>query len=105
MTLESMHAFGLPAKGIVPHLRQHPVEVKKLTRFRQAVDLVAQMGVQVVPLDLALDSVAAARCQQHGLLTGDALVVAVMEHHLLTELASNDADFDRVLGLTRNAPT
>ena len=38
------------------------------------------------------------------LLTGDALVVAVMQAHGVTLLTSNDADFDRVPGLTRYAP-
>jgi predicted nucleic acid-binding protein len=104
MTLEAMQALGLPAKGITTHLRRHPAAVQKLTRFRQAVDLMAPLGIQVVPLDLALASAAAVRSQQYGLLTGDALIVAVMEHYRLTELASNDADFDRVPGLTRYAP-
>jgi predicted nucleic acid-binding protein len=40
------------------------------------------------------------RCQ----LTDDALVVAVMQHHHLTVLASLDDDFDRVPGLMRYAP-
>jgi predicted nucleic acid-binding protein len=104
MTLEAMHVCGLPAKGIAGHLRQHPAEVQKLTRFRQAVDLVAPLSIQVVPLDLALVSAAAARSQQYGLLIGDALIVAIMEHYRLTELASNDADFDRVPRLTRYGP-
>jgi predicted nucleic acid-binding protein len=104
MTLEAMHALGLPAKGIATHLRQHPAEVQMLTRFQQAVDLVAPMGIQVVPIDFALVSAAAARSQHYGLLTGDALIVAVMEQYRLTELASNDADFDRVPGLARYAP-
>jgi predicted nucleic acid-binding protein len=38
------------------------------------------------------------------LLTGDALIVAVMQAHGLSHLASNDTDFDRVPGLTRYAP-
>lgn len=42
--------------------------------------------------------------QQTGLLSSDALVVAVMQEHGLTNLASHDADFDRVPGLTRYAP-
>jgi predicted nucleic acid-binding protein len=37
-------------------------------------------------------------------LTGDALAVAVTPANGLTKLASNDADFDRVPGLTRYAP-
>ena len=32
------------------------------------------------------------------------MIVAVMQTHGLTNLASNDADFDRVSGLTRYAP-
>jgi len=99
-----VHVFGLPAKGIAAHQRHQPAAIQQLTRFRQAVDLVAPLGIQVVPLDLALVSAAADRSQHYGLLTGDALIVAVMEHHRLTELASNDADFDRVPGITRYAP-
>jgi predicted nucleic acid-binding protein len=37
-------------------------------------------------------------------LTNDALIVAVMQAHGLTNLASHDADFDRVPGITRYAP-
>jgi predicted nucleic acid-binding protein len=39
-----------------------------------------------------------------GLLSNDALIVAVMQASGLTKLASNDADFDRVPGITRYAP-
>src|SRR6266849_2322707 len=42
--------------------------------------------------------------QQIGLLSNDALLVAVMQAHGLTKLASNDPDFDRVPGITRYAP-
>ena len=34
----------------------------------------------------------------------DALSVALMQAHSLTKLASDDADFDRVPGITRYAP-
>ncbi len=104
MTLEAMLLLGWPAKGIVARLRQHPAEVQKLTRFRQAVDDLPQIGVKVLPIDFSLVSAATALSQQHGLLTGDALVVAVMVQHGLTQLASRDADFDRVPGITRYAP-
>ena len=45
-----------------------------------------------------------ALCQQLGLLTNDAVTVALMQAHGLTRVASSDADFDRVPGLTRYAP-
>jgi predicted nucleic acid-binding protein len=37
-------------------------------------------------------------------LTNDALIVVVMHDNGLTTLASLDADFDRVPGITRYAP-
>ena len=42
--------------------------------------------------------------RKHELLTGDALVIAVMQQEGLTNIASLDADFDCVPGLTRYAP-
>lgn len=39
-----------------------------------------------------------------GVLVSLALIVAVMQAHGLTHLASHDADFDRVPGITRIAP-
>jgi predicted nucleic acid-binding protein len=104
MTLEAIASLGWAAKGIVSRLRHNPAEVQRLTRFRQAIDDVAQVGVQVLPIDFSSVSAATAFSQQYGLLTGDGLVVAVMRHHHLTVLASNDGDFDRVPGLTRYAP-
>ena len=75
-----------------------------MTRFRQAVDEIPAFGIHVVPITAGLVSAAAALSQQNGLLSGDALVVAVMREQGLTHLASHDADFDRVPGLTRYAP-
>jgi predicted nucleic acid-binding protein len=104
MTLEAIAQLGWSVKGIGPRLRAHPAEVQKLIRFQQAVAEVSQVGVQVLAIDLNVVSAATHVSRQHGLLTGDALVVAVMQHHGLTDLASSDADFDRVPGLTRYAP-
>jgi predicted nucleic acid-binding protein len=62
------------------------------------------MGVQTLPITEHLVLTAANASQQFELLTGDALIVAVMNHHGLTHLASGDTDFDRVPGVTRYAP-
>jgi predicted nucleic acid-binding protein len=104
MTLEAIADLGWAAKGIAARLRHNPTEVQKLTRFRQAIDDVAQMGMHVLPIDFSLVSAGTTLSQQYGLLTGDALVVAVMQQHHLTDLASLDPDFDRVPGITRYAP-
>jgi len=49
-------------------------------------------------------SIAADLSSQHGLLSSDALVAAVMQGHGLTCVASHDADFDRVPSITRYTP-
>jgi predicted nucleic acid-binding protein len=105
MTIEAMNLLGWPATGLAARLRQHHAEIPRLTLYQQALVKLGQMGVQVLPITDHLILAAANYCQQYELLTGDALVVAVMRHHGLTHLASGDADFDRVLGLTRYAPT
>jgi len=105
MTLEAMDRFGWPPAGIGRRLLRHPDNLRQLTRFRQTVDEIPAFGIHVLPITMPLVSAAAAMSQQDGLLSGDALVVAVMREHGLANLASHDADFDRVPGMTRYAPT
>jgi predicted nucleic acid-binding protein len=104
MTLEAVARFGWPTGGIAQRLQRHPDQLRQLARFRQAIDEIPAFGIQVLPITAGLVSAAAALSQQHALLSGDALVVAVMHDRGFTHLASHDADFDRVPGLTRYAP-
>jgi predicted nucleic acid-binding protein len=104
MTLEAVDRFGWPVNGIAQRLQRHPEQFRQLTRFREAVDEIPAFGIQVLPITAGLVSAAAALSQQYGLLSGDALVVAVMREHGVVHLASGDADFDRVPGLIRYAP-
>ena len=104
MTLEACQTFGWPYAGIGQRLRSHPTEITQLNRFRQALDEIVAIGVQVLSVT-ELDVLRAGDLsQQHGLLSGDALIVALMQAHNLTCLASNDTDFDRVPSITRYAP-
>ncbi|MGO9469262.1 MAG: type II toxin-antitoxin system VapC family toxin [Isosphaeraceae bacterium] len=105
MTIQASVLFGWPFAGIGNRLRAKPAQVQKLTAFRQAVERILQSNLQVLAVAPALLATAAALSQQVGLLTNDGLIVAVMQANGLTKLASNDADFDRVPGLTRYAPS
>jgi predicted nucleic acid-binding protein len=104
MTLEAITLLNWPVAGIGNRLRTHPTEVSRLNRFRQAIEEVAQSKLQILLTTASLLAAAVALSQQIGLLINDALIVAVMQTNGLTDLASNDADFDRVAGLTRYAP-
>ena len=72
MTLEAIASLGWAAKGIAVRLRHNRAENPKTQPFRQAIDDVVQMGVQVLPIDFSLVSAGTALSQQFGLLTGDA---------------------------------
>ena len=102
MILEAMQAYG--SAGIALKLRNHPNEVRMLTRFRQALQKVPLFGIRILTIDAAWLDAATSISQQTGLLHNDALVVAAIHAHGLTQLASADPDFDRVSGLTRYAP-
>jgi predicted nucleic acid-binding protein len=104
MTLEANALFGWPFANIGNRLRTHPAQVRRLSDFRQAIDTVLQSKLRVLVPPPDLVGAGAALCQQVGLLTNDGLIVAVMQANGLTNLASNDGDFDRVPGLTRYAP-
>jgi predicted nucleic acid-binding protein len=103
MTIQASAQFNWPFAGIGNRLRAHPAEVQKLTAFRQAIDRVLQSNLQVLTVTPVMLATAAALRQQIGLLTNDALIVAVMQAHGLSKVASSDRDFDRVPGITRYA--
>ena len=95
---------GWPMAGIAQKLRKHPLVVKNLSCFRQAIQEVPQFGIHILTIPPDLVDAAAAIGQQTGLLSNDALIVALMQRYGLTKLASHDPDFDRVPGITRFAP-
>jgi predicted nucleic acid-binding protein len=104
MTLEAITLLQRPAAGIGNWLRTHPAEVSRLSLFRHAIEAVLQGKIQVLPVAPSVLAAAVVLSQQVGLLTNDALLVALMQANGPTNLASHDTDFDRVPGITRYAP-
>jgi predicted nucleic acid-binding protein len=78
--------------------------IGQLHRFREALDEIKGIGTRVAPVSGEDVFRAADLSRAHGLLMGDALVLAIMQAHGLTVLASSDADFDRVPGISRYGP-
>lgn len=104
MTTEARTVFGWTAGKVVLRLKQSPSAVQSLTAFRKAVEQIDQSRIQVLSIPPSIVVAAAGLSQQTGLLSNDALIVAVMQANGLTKLASHDTDFDRFAGLTRYAP-
>ena len=104
MVIEAGTLPGWLGKKVLNRLKQQPGVVQQLTRFQTAVESVLQSKIQVLTIPPVLVSAAATLSRQHGLLPNDALILALMQAHRLTRLASHDAHFDRVSGITRYAP-
>jgi predicted nucleic acid-binding protein len=104
MTIEARTRHGWTSGKVLQRLKQNPPVVQTLTSSEAAVASIIGSRVQIFPVDSALVAAAAAVSRQTGLLSNDALMVALTQANGLTKLASNDADFDRVPGITRYAP-
>lgn len=101
MLAEAVQRFRLDSSRAALNLLRR---LASLTTTRRLIKQVPALGVRVVPVrwrDLAL---AGELSQRYGLLTNDALIVATMSAYHLTHLATNDADFRRVPGLTLWSP-
>jgi predicted nucleic acid-binding protein len=105
MLLDASRTFGWPLTGGLKRLQKNPSQIGQLMAFRAALRQIANTGIQILTVDPGLIDDAAGISQQCYLLSNDALIVAVMRAHGLSNLASADPDFDRVPGITRYSPS
>jgi hypothetical protein len=91
----------LPAEvNVGRHIQNHPETVRSLELAQQASEIFARLPLELLSINTASFVAAMKVSRQHGLLTNDALIVALMQRHGITHLATNDDDFDRVPGIT-----
>lgn len=104
MIIEAANLPGWGATNIRRRLQHKPQTIGGLSLFRQAVQAIVSSSVRVLAPtpNVVLDATNVS--QQSLLLSNDALTVAVMQHHGLSNLASGDSDFDRVPWIKRLAP-
>jgi predicted nucleic acid-binding protein len=104
MLLEASSLPGWTLAKVKQRLQRQPAVLQSLSRFQTAVDDVLKSRMQVVTIAPGLILAATTVSRQNGLLSNDALIVAIMQAHGLTKLASHDKEFDRVPGITRYGP-
>lgn len=96
MCSEAVARFNRPRAGLVSWLKQNPVEVRQLKSAGTLLDLIGALPLELLPLNIELLREGQQAVDQFGLLAGDALILAVMKHHSISHLATNDDDFDQV---------
>jgi predicted nucleic acid-binding protein len=100
MLAEISQRFGRTREGLVGWLKQHPEALAELPKTAEVCDRLPQLRLNVLPNDSALLPTAISVAQAERLLLGDASIIALMQRHGITHLATNDDDFDRVPGIT-----
>ena len=105
MTLEAVVRGLVQPGSVARRLAEKPAVVRELSQYQRHVEAIPVMGIRVVPLDLVVLLRSAPLRMNHGLLTNDSLVAAAALQEAGGVLATADAAFSQVPGLTTHAPS
>jgi predicted nucleic acid-binding protein len=97
MIAEAIEKGHITDKNPLKKLREKPEIIKKLTTYIQNVEKIGEMNISVVSLTHELIKKSAKIRQSEGLLTNDSIVVAAIKDLGLSNLVTNDSDFDHIL--------
>lgn len=100
MLAEVSQRFGRRRERLVGWLKQHPEALAELPKTGEVCDRIAQLRLSILPNDWTMLPTVIGIAQAQRLLLGDASIIAQMQRHGITHLATNDDDFDRVPGIT-----
>ena len=104
MLLEAQRTFGWPIPGTQRRLHKQPARIRQLSQFVASIADLARSPLTALPITLQTVLSSNELAARIGLLSNDALTVAVMQENGIANLASHDSDFDRVPGIKRYGP-
>jgi predicted nucleic acid-binding protein len=104
MIAEAADRFGLNRSGLVNWLQNNPARIGELSDFQRVAHELGRMRLLLLHVDANLFGESAGLSKHLGLLTNDAMVVALMRRQGLSILATNDDDFSGIPGLTIWSP-
>ena len=99
MIVEAIEKYELPLRGIVRYLKEHPDIVMTLEKYSIAPEKIYQMNVAILAVTLQDFLGSRGIRDSYGLLTNDSTSVSIMERFGITDIATNDSDFERVSGV------
>lgn len=105
MLLEARSKERLSTSNPVRALSQHPAFVMKLAEYANVVRDLLNSEITVEPVYSADLAVALELQKQHGLLTNDSTNLAVIKRLGIRGIATADASFDAIPGLTVYIPS
>ncbi len=103
--LMEAHSRRLLVNPTPRHLKGNCAVIRQLTEYWQKTLRLLSMNLLLIGLDEIVIRSAEPERQGGCLLTNDSMIVSCMKNLGIVALASNDADFDRVSGITVYKPT
>ena len=100
MLAEVSQRFGRSRERLVGWLKQHPEALAELPMSAKVADRLPLLRLNILPNEATMLPTVVSIAQSQRLLMGDSSIVALMQIHGITHLATNDDDFDRVPGIT-----
>ena len=104
MIIEATQRFVAPGSKPLAFLQKHPEVIAQLIHYPAVVTSLSKLPLTMLPVDWEAIAASVSISREQKLLTNDAIIVAVMQHHQLRHLITNDDDFDSVPGLTVRKP-
>lgn len=96
MIIEATTKLHIEPKQALRYLKARPQDVKKLTEHLTVVEKIQAFGIKVLPLDVDSILKSTAIKQEFGLLTNDAINLALMRRNHIQGIATNDPDFEGI---------
>jgi len=99
--IEASDKFHISIKDTVSFLKKNPKEIPLLESSWKDIDRIQEienLTVRGISPDVFKSSINVAKANM--LLTHDALHIAVMKYESISDIASNDSDFERIEGIT-----
>lgn len=88
----------------VTYLKKNPQAVQNLTRYKTILRDLKPAQINILPLTYRDLHNSRLFRDEYGLMVNDSIMVAVMKRERIQHLATNDADFERVPGITVCTP-
>ncbi len=95
---------GKPERG-AKYLAKHPEDVKLLADYWTNAQRLLALNLLFLPTDQNVVNKAQGERVAAGLLTNDSIIVAAMREYGISRIATNDALFDTVAGISVFSPT
>ncbi len=105
MVTEAIVRFGLQSRAAVSYLKTHPAMVQQLEKYKQVPGWFTRARLDILPVTYQEIHSSKEFRDDHGLLTNDSIILAVMAREKIVDLATNDPDFRRVPGIRLWTPT